>query len=113
VSRRKPRPATTDENRENQLVSMTLDLAEKQLLEGTASSQVMTHFLKIGSTRERLERARLEREVELLEAKVESLASQADIKVLYQEALQAMRGYAGQEPIEEFDEYYDEEGDWD
>jgi hypothetical protein len=96
-AKRRPtrRPATTDENRENQLVSLAIDLAEKQLSEGTASSQVITHYLKLGSTRERLEQERLVRENELLNARVETLASAKRIEALYTSALDAMRSYAG------------------
>ena len=106
---RNRRPATTEENRENQLVSLAADLAEKQLLEGTASSQVITHYLKLGSTRERLEQERLRRENELLNSKVEMLASAKRVEELYAEALNAMRSYAGRE-LERYDEEdYDED----
>lgn len=101
------RTATTDEGRESQLVSMAMDLAEQQIINGTASSQVITHFLKLGSTRERLEQDRLSRENELLTHKMEALAAQARVEQLYGEALDAMRSYSGQEPepAEESDEY--------
>jgi hypothetical protein len=102
VSRRQKRkPASTEEGRENQLVSLTMDLAEKQLADGTASSQVMTHFLKLGSSRERLEQERLRRENELLESKVEMMASARRIEELYEAALNAMRLYSGRMPDEE------------
>ena len=91
-------PATTPEGREKQLVSMAIDLAEQQLRDGTASSQVITHFLKLGSTRERLEQERLIQENEMLRAKTESLASQARVEEMYAKALSAMRSYSGQEP---------------
>lgn len=105
---RKRRRATTDENRESQLVSLAIDLAEKQMMEGTASSQVITHFLKVGSTRERIEQDRLRQEVALLEAKVEGLASAKRTEELYTEALNAMRSYAGQSvQQDEEDDYYD------
>lgn len=103
------RPATSEENRENQLVSLAIDLAEKQLAEGTASSQVITHYLKLGSTRERLEQERLVRENELLNSKVEMLASAKRVEELYAEALNAMRSYAGRE----VDRYNDEEDVYD
>jgi hypothetical protein len=103
------RPATTDENRENQLVTLAIDLAEKQLSEGTASSQVITHYLKLGSTREKLEQERLMRENELLGSKVEMMASAKRVEELYAEALNAMRSYAGRMEMEEFDEDYDED----
>ena len=104
TNRRTPRPATTPEGRENQLVSAAVDLAEKQLAAGTASAQVISHYLKLGSTREKLEQERLSRENELLRAKVEQLASAARVEELYTSALNAMRTYAGQEPVEYDDE---------
>ena len=104
----KRRPATTEENRENQLVSLAIDLAEKQLSEGTASAQVITHYLKLGSTREKLEQERLHRENELLNARVETLASAKKVEELYSAALDAMRAYAGRESRQE-DAYYDED----
>lgn len=109
MARRGRRPATTDDAREFQIVSSAMDLAEKQIHEGTASSQVITHFLKLGSTRERLEQDRLRRENELLQAKVESMASAKRVEELYAAALDAMRSYAGQ-PIEMEleDDFYDD-----
>lgn len=89
------KPATTPENREDQMVSLAHDLAEQQIREGTASSQVVTHFLKLGSTRERLEQQRLEHENELTRVKIEQVESQKRVEELYMEALQAMRNYAG------------------
>lgn len=105
------RPATSDEGRESQLVTLAMDLAERQLAEGTASSQVITHYLKLGSTRERLEQERISKENELLESKVEMLASQQRIESLYSEALNAMRSYAGHEleQTEEEDYGYDDQ----
>lgn len=106
--RRNRRPPMTEEGRENQLVSLAIDLAERQMLEGTASSQVITHYLKLGSTREKLEQERLRRENELLQAKVEMAASAKRVEELYADALNAMRQYTGQEqPLE--DDEYDEE----
>jgi hypothetical protein len=93
-------PATTPEGRENQLISAAVDLAEKQLSEGTASSQIISHYLKLGSTREKLEQERLERENELLQAKIEAMASVKRVEELYETALNAMRSYAGQETRE-------------
>ena len=90
------RPAMTPDSRENQLINMAVDLAERQLEEGTASSQVITHFLKLGSSKERLEREKLEEENKLLRAKTENLQSQKRVEELYAEALAAMRRYNGQ-----------------
>ena len=95
-SSRKRRPALSPEARENQLISLAVDLAEKQLQEGTASSQVITHYLKLGSTKERLEKEKLEEENKLLRAKTENLQSQKRVEELYSEAIKAMRNYAGQ-----------------
>jgi acyl-CoA thioesterase len=108
-NRRRPKPAITEESREGQLVSQAIDLAEQQIREGTASSQVITHFLKLGSTREKLEQERLRRENELLRSKVEAMASAKRVEELYAEALKAMRTYAGQEDTTdaEFDDYDD------
>lgn len=92
---RKMRPALSPEARENQLVSLAVDLAEKQLLEGTASSQVITHYLKIGSTRERLEKEIMEKQMKLIDAKAKSLDSNDELKELYKNALVAMRNYSG------------------
>jgi hypothetical protein len=95
--RRKPRrpPATTPEARENQLIEKAVRLAEQQLEEGTASAQVITHYLKLGTTRERLEQERLRGENNLLKAKVEALASSSHREELYSAAIAAMRKYSG------------------
>jgi hypothetical protein len=100
--RRQP-PATTPEARENQLISLAVNLAEKQLSEGTASSQVITHYLKLGSTREKLEKEKLERENKLLSAKTEAIESQKRIEELYANALNAMRTYSGRGAPEDED----------
>jgi hypothetical protein len=92
------KPATTPESREDEMVSLAHDLAEEQIREGTASSQVITHFLKLGSTRERLEQQRLEHENELTRVKIEAIESQKRVEELYMEALTAMRTYAGDLP---------------
>lgn len=102
--RKSRRPATTVENREGQLVSLAVDLAERQLQDGTASAQVITHYLKLGSTREMLEQERLAGENSLLEAKIEAMASTKRIEELYSAALDAMRNYAGQEVTEYYDD---------
>lgn len=93
----RPRPAITVEGRENQLIAQAISLAERQLADGTASAQVISHYLKLGSSRERLEQERLARENDLLRAKAEAMESAKEIQALYQEALNAMRTYAGQE----------------
>jgi hypothetical protein len=103
---RKParRPATTLESRENQLIAAAIDLAEEQIRARKASSQVITHFLKLATTREQLEKDRLRAENELLKAKVSALASAEKVEELYANALKAMRSYAGMREPEELDD---------
>ena len=92
---KKIRPALTPEARENQMISLAVDLAEKQLQEGTASSQVITHYLKLGSMREKLEREKLAEENKLLRARTKSIEESADMKDLYEKAIKAMQRYSG------------------
>lgn len=102
------KPATTPEGRENRLVALAHDLAEKRLREGTASSQEVTHFLKLGSSRERLEQERMTYENELTKVKIEAMESHKRTEEMYIEALSAMRAYSGHEPIrrdEDFPDY--------
>ena len=94
-SKSNSRPALTPEARENQLVDLAVGLAEKQLREGTASSQVITHYLKLGSMREKLERERLVEENKLLQAKTRALEDQKDLKEMYMAAIKAMQTYGG------------------
>lgn len=92
---KRQRPATTPEGRETELVSLAHDLAEEQIRSGTASSQVVTHFLKLGSTREQLEQEKLRHENELTQVKIEALASAKRMEDLYEQAIDAMRSYSG------------------
>lgn len=98
------RPALSPEARENQMISLAVDLAEKQLLEGTASAQVITHYLKLGTLKEQLEREKLQKENELLRAKTEALQSAQHIEELYAEAIEAMRSYSGQQEDKEIED---------
>lgn len=95
LPQKKLRPAFSPEARENQLISLAVDLAEKQLIEGTASAQVITHYLKLGSTKENLEREKLVQENALLRAKTEAMQSAKRVEELYENALNAMRRYSG------------------
>jgi hypothetical protein len=97
--RRGRRPATTPEDRELELSAAAYDLAEEQIHSGTASSQVITHFLKAGSMRERLEQERMQHEIQLMEVKKEQLVGQKRVEELYINALEAMRGYSGHDPV--------------
>lgn len=96
VEPRKIRPAMTPEARENQLIALAVDLVEERLLNGTASSQETTHFLKLGSMKNRLEMEKLEEENRLLRAKTASLESAKRSEELFAEAIKAMRRYSGQ-----------------
>jgi hypothetical protein len=91
-------PARTSEARELELSAAAYDLAEEQIREGTASSQVLTHFLKAGSMRERLEQQRMQHEIELMEVKRENLVAQTRVEELYVNAIEAMRSYVGASP---------------
>lgn len=92
---KKIRRALTPEARENQLVHLATDLAEQQLRDGTASSQVITHYLKLGSSKDRLEREILEKQKELMMAKTEAIQSAKRVEELYANAIVAMRSYKG------------------
>lgn len=99
-SNRQGAPATSVEARENQLISLAVDLAAKQLSEGSASAQVITHYLRLGTTRERLEKEKIEHENKLLEARTKALQSAEKVEELYANALAAMRSYSGSEENE-------------
>lgn len=98
------RPATTPEGREIEMVSLAIDEAERQIKAGTASSQIVTHYLKLGSSRELLEQERLRHENELTRVRIEAIESQKRVEELYAEALNAMRSYAGQIPESDLEE---------
>ena len=93
---RKIRPALTPEARENQMIALAVDLVEQRLLDGTASSQETTHFLKLGSMKNRLEMEKLQEENRLLKARTKALQSAERVEELYSEAIKAMRRYSGQ-----------------
>lgn len=101
-TQRKIRPAISPEARENQMIALAVDLAEKQLMEGTASSQVITHFLKLGTTKAELEREKLASENELLRAKTEAIQSAKKVEELYENAINAMKLYSGQGGSDEY-----------
>lgn len=107
-SRRDFAPARTPEARENQLISLAFDLAEEKLKDGSASSQLITHFLKLITTREQLENDRLRAELEVANAKVEHMKSQSTSKDLYEKALRAFCTYSGTNFEEEDDLENDE-----
>lgn len=92
--RRRP-PASTPDGREQQLIDLAIDLAEQKLMDGSASNQIITHYLKLATSRERLEKERLERENELLRAKTESFQASKQSAEFYQGAIDAIRSYRG------------------
>ena len=99
----KLRPALNPDARENQLISLAVDLVEQRLRDGTASSQETTHFLKLVSSKAKLEQERLKLENELVAAKTKALGDAKEIKVLYEEALKAMRRYGGHGDLDEYE----------
>lgn len=101
-SQKKSRPALTPEARENQMISLAVDLAEQQLRDGTASSQVITHFLKLATRREQIEREIMEKQKELISAKTENLKSAKRIEELYEDAIKAMKNYGGHGDPDEY-----------
>lgn len=103
---KKQRPPMTPEARENMMIDLAIDQAEKQLIEGTASSQVIVHYLKLASTNKRLELEKTKAEIELLNAKREAALAEAKSDEKYEAAIRAMGLYRGDAPDEE---YFDEE----
>ena len=97
------RPALSPEARENQMIALAMDLVEQRLRDGTASSQETTHFLKAASEKSKLELERIRLENELTAAKTKAIADAKEIKVLYEEAITAMRRYAGHGDEDEYD----------
>ena len=95
-SGKRPRPALSPEARENQLISLAVDLVEQRLIDGTASSQETTHFLKLATTKARLEKEILEQQKDLMLAKTEQIRSEQHKEELYEEVINALRKYNGQ-----------------
>lgn len=100
------RPALSPEARENQMITLAMDLVEQRLRDGTASSQETTHFLKAASQKAKLEMERLRLENELTAAKTKAIANTEEVKVLYEDAIKAMRRYSGHgDEDEEYEDY--------
>lgn len=99
---KKRRPVNDLQARENRMIALAEDLAMQQLLDGTASSQVITHYLKLGSSKERIEREIREKEKELIEAKTQNLQSAKKIEELYENAINAMKMYSGHGEPDEY-----------
>lgn len=92
---RKTIPAKTAQDRENQVIALAYDLAERQIREGTASSQIIHHFLRLGTEKERLEREILQEQKKLISAKTGSIESQQNMDKMYKDAIEAMKRYSG------------------
>ena len=88
-------PAMTPEDREDQLISLAVDLAEQRLRDGTASNQLIAEIMKLGTTKERLQKEKLQRENEMLRAKTKALQAQEQSNQLYSQVLDAIRSYGG------------------
>ena len=104
---RKVRPAITPEAREQQMIALAVDLVEQRLLDGTASSQETTHYLKLASQKTKLENEKIKLELELTKAKTDSLKSQQRSEEMFKEALRAFKGYSGQGRDDEEEDDYD------
>lgn len=103
-------PAMTPEDREDQLIALATNLAEQRLRDGTASNQLIAEIMRLGTTKERLQKEKLQRENEMLRAKTEAIMAQKSTDQLYKRALDAMRSYAGLTASDDFEDYdeYDE-----
>ena len=105
-STKKMRPPLTPEAMENQMISLAMDLARQRLLDGTASSQEVTHFLKLGSSKATLERDKLREENKLLRAKTEAIQSNQRQEELLEKAMRAFKSYSGNGDMEDEDDDY-------
>lgn len=105
TNRKKRPPARTPEARENQLIALAMDLAEEKLMDGSASNSLIVHYLKLGTTKERLEKELMEKQMKKLDAQTESIESSKRVEEMYAKALDAMRLYSGQNPYNDEDEY--------
>lgn len=99
------RPPTTPEGNENYLVALAFEAVEQRIKDGTASAQELVHFIKLGSSREKLEQKKLGQENHLLEVKAANYASQARMEELYSKAIDAMQTYSGGSRTDHADEY--------
>lgn len=100
-------PAKTPQAREDQMIALAIETAEKQMREGSASSQIISHYLKLASSRERLEQEKLAKENELLRAKTEAIESAKRVEELVEIVEQKLRLYSGNADMEEYESYHD------
>lgn len=106
-TKRIPPPALDPDAREKQMIALSEDLAEQRIRDGSASSQLLIHYLKLGSSRERVEKERLKNENELLKAKVKDLESSRRTEQLFEEALKVFGIYKGEQEPEEYEDQDD------
>ena len=104
VPKRRLPPTLTPEAEENQLIALATEAAKQQLLDGTASAQVITHFLKLGSRREKLEQSMMEEKAAYLAAKTEAIKATKRMEELYADALAAMKRYSGENDYDDYDD---------
>lgn len=90
------RPALTPEALDNQMISLTYDLVKQRLVDGTASSQETTHFLKLATTKVKLENKLLEAQTAVAMAKKDAIQSQQRSEEMFRDAMRAFRRYSGQ-----------------
>lgn len=105
--KRRTRHARTPEQRENQLINLAVDLAERQLREGSATSQVIVHFLRLATMKEKLENDKLRADLKLAEAKVKQIETAESKNILYEKVIDALKSYGAFSRDEE-EEGYDE-----
>lgn len=105
-------PALTQEGQENRCISMAYDLVERRLLDGSASSQETTFFLKLGTEKEKAETEKLKLELDLVKAKTEQLKAQKSSEEMFTKAIKAMQVYSGSLGNDYFDEGEENEGDY-
>ena len=104
-TRKMKSPESVEEN-ETQMIALAMDRVRQRIIDGTASSQELVHFLRLGSSRERLEREILEKQKEKLEAQTDNFRSSAHSEELYANAIKAMSRYSGHSEEEEDYEAY-------
>ena len=93
------RPALTPEARENQLIAEAIDLVEQRILNGTASSQETTHFLKLGSTKAQYEKEVLKMQRDLMQAKIDNIKSYEKNEEFQQQVIEMFKKYSGEEDV--------------
>lgn len=107
--RKKSSPASSPQARENQIINLAYNEAEKRIRDGSATSQLLTFFLKLGSIREQMELEKMRSDLRLTEAKIKQIDEQKDIKELYEKAIEAQKRYRGNMFSDDEDEEYDDE----